>query len=131
MMMPRASPAISPARGLDRPVRAATVEGSPNTPPPMVEFTTSATRLHRPIARTNWPDGAAVRDLAGVSNTGFVFSLVPRADWTREQREPRWVPAWTLIGKFSARYQNIDALKTTSAFFHARSNLSRICPASA
>src|SRR5271155_5242314 len=34
-------------------MRAATVEGKPNTPLPMMEFTTSATRLQRPIARTS------------------------------------------------------------------------------
>src|ERR1039458_4948350 len=32
-------------------MRAATVEGNPKTPLPMMEFTTSATRLQRPMAR--------------------------------------------------------------------------------
>src|ERR1700686_2846117 len=40
-------------------MRAATVEGSPNTPLPMIEFTTSATRLQRPMARTrSWLRGS-------------------------------------------------------------------------
>src|SRR5271168_3690362 len=34
-------------------MRAATVEGKPNTPLPMIEFTTSATRLQRPMARSS------------------------------------------------------------------------------
>jgi hypothetical protein len=38
---------------LDLPINAATVDGSPKTPLPMMEFTTSATRLHRPMARIN------------------------------------------------------------------------------
>ena len=41
-------------------MRAATVEGSPKTPLPMMEFTTSATRLQRPMARTSsWCGGLA------------------------------------------------------------------------
>ncbi len=39
-------------------MRAATVEGRPKTPLPMMEFTTNATRLHRPMARTrSWRGG--------------------------------------------------------------------------
>jgi hypothetical protein len=30
------------------------VEGNPNTPLPITEFTTSAVRLQRPMARTSW-----------------------------------------------------------------------------
>ncbi len=45
------APASSTARGLNFPRRPATAEGSPNTPLPMMEFTTNAVRLQRPMTR--------------------------------------------------------------------------------
>src|ERR1700731_970533 len=50
-------------------MRPATVEGSPKTPLPMMEFTTSATRLQRPITRTSPSPGGL---LAGYSIRAFV-----------------------------------------------------------
>src|SRR5271154_4517057 len=47
-----AAPASTTASTLARPSRPATTEGRPNTPLPITEFATSATRLQRPIART-------------------------------------------------------------------------------
>src|ERR1700693_1102844 len=41
---------------------AATVEGRPKTPLPMMEFTTSATRLQRPMARSSWRGGLEETD---------------------------------------------------------------------
>src|SRR5580698_7402988 len=58
-------------------MRAATVEGSPKTPLPMMEFTTSATRLQRPMART--------RSWAGLlEEDGSIRVFVPytEEDWT-------------------------------------------------
>src|SRR5271165_2888743 len=52
MMTPIAAPARTTAIVPCFPSRPATWEGSPNTPLPMTEFTVSATRLQRPIART-------------------------------------------------------------------------------
>src|SRR5580693_860024 len=50
-------------------MRAATVEGSPKTPLPMMEFTTKATRLQRPMARiSSWLGGFG----RGVSIRAFV-----------------------------------------------------------
>src|SRR5580693_9140944 len=54
-------------------MRAATVEGRPKTPLPMIELTSSATRLQRPIARTSsrrggFAEGDSIR--AFVSHTG-------------------------------------------------------------
>src|SRR5580692_2446752 len=56
-------------------MRAATVEGRPKTPLPMIELTTSATRLQRPIARSSsrrggFADGDSIR--AFVSHTRVV-----------------------------------------------------------
>jgi hypothetical protein len=46
------------------------VEGSPKTPLPITEFTTSAVRLQRPMARTNcWSPGTCERD----SGTGCFY----------------------------------------------------------
>jgi hypothetical protein len=63
-------PAAITAQTLDRPIKPATVEGSPKTPLPMIEFTTSATRLHRPMARSRFGLGpAAVGEGMGVCIT--------------------------------------------------------------
>src|SRR5260370_5530673 len=51
-----AAAATRAASTLARPSRLATTEGRPKTPLPMMEFTTSATRLQRPMARRRvWP----------------------------------------------------------------------------
>ena len=55
MMTPAAAPASNTAQGLARPMSRATSEGNPNIPLPMMELTTSAARLQRPMARTR-PD---------------------------------------------------------------------------
>ena len=47
-----AAPATSTAKTLRLPSNPATVPGSPKTPLPITEFTVSATKLQRPIART-------------------------------------------------------------------------------
>src|SRR5579864_5187668 len=68
-------PASSTARGLNFPIKPATVEGSPKTPLPITELTTSAVRLQRPIARTScwlrWRDGA-------VSGIAWFYHKRPR-----------------------------------------------------
>ena len=51
-MTPAAVPATKTAQGLARPMSRATSEGNPNIPLPIMELTTSAARLHRPMART-------------------------------------------------------------------------------
>src|ERR1700691_3004946 len=48
------APASNTAMGLNFPRMPATVEGSPNTPLPMMELMTSAVRLQRPMARRSW-----------------------------------------------------------------------------
>jgi len=53
MMIPTAAPASNTAQGLAAPRSPARTEGSPKTPLPIIEFTTSATKLHRPIACTS------------------------------------------------------------------------------
>src|SRR5690348_1649937 len=53
MMTPIAAPPPSTSQGLSRPVLAASTEGKPKTPLPMMELTISATRLQRPMARTS------------------------------------------------------------------------------
>ena len=56
--------------GLKFPSRPATVEGSPKTPLPITEFTTSAVRLQRPMARTS----CRLRETCGsVSGTGCFY----------------------------------------------------------
>src|SRR5271169_6439639 len=56
-------------------MRAATVEGSPKTPLPMIEFTTSATRLQRPMARRSsgrggFADGDSISACVCITNGG-------------------------------------------------------------
>jgi len=58
--------------GLNFPRRPATVEGSPNTPLPMMEFTTSAVRLQRPMARRSWWPGG-VGSVGGVSGIAWFY----------------------------------------------------------
>ena len=53
MITPMAAPAINTATTLRLPRSPATVAGNPKIPLPIIEFTTSAVRLQRPIARTN------------------------------------------------------------------------------
>src|SRR5579863_334163 len=55
MMTPIPAPAKRIAHGLAFPTRPATTEGRPKMPLPMTEFTVSATRLQRPMARMS-PD---------------------------------------------------------------------------
>ena len=62
-------------------MRAATVEGSPKTPLPMMEFTTNATRLQRPMARiSSWlggfGEGVSIR--AFVSQPGVILDKQSR-----------------------------------------------------
>jgi len=52
-MTPTANPANKTVHGLALPTNPAIEEGSPKTPLPMMEFTISAARLQRPIARTS------------------------------------------------------------------------------
>src|SRR5690242_15134815 len=52
MMIAMAPPAASTSQGLRRPAWAATTEGRPKTPLPMIELTMSAARVQRPMART-------------------------------------------------------------------------------
>jgi hypothetical protein len=47
-----AAPAINTATTLRLPRSPATVAGNPKMPLPIIEFTASAARLHRPMART-------------------------------------------------------------------------------
>src|ERR1700722_9452889 len=63
------APAATTAKALKLPMSPATVEGSPKTPLPMMEFTTSANRLQRPITRTSPSRGGL---LAGYSIRAFV-----------------------------------------------------------
>jgi hypothetical protein len=51
--MPMAIAARRTAAMLARPRRLASTEGNPKTPLPMMQFTTNAAILQRPIARTN------------------------------------------------------------------------------
>src|ERR1700747_3219080 len=53
MMAAIASPASSTATGLHRPTSPATTDGKPKMPLPIMQFTTSATMLQRPMARTS------------------------------------------------------------------------------
>src|ERR1700740_2701857 len=53
------APAATTAQILHGPINAATVEGNPKTPLPTIEFTTSATRLQRPMARSSSLRGAS------------------------------------------------------------------------
>jgi hypothetical protein len=52
MITPMAAPAIKTATTLRLPRSPATVAGNPKIPLPIIEFTMSAARLHRPMART-------------------------------------------------------------------------------
>ena len=80
--------------GLKLPSRPATAEGSPKTPLPITEFTTSAVRLQRPMARTScW-----LRDTCGsVSGTGCFYHKSERLG-----ESGLWAPgfalAWTSRG---------------------------------
>src|SRR5580658_7087291 len=56
---------------------AATAEGRPKTPLPMIEFTTSATRLQRPMARTRFARGAPRTESSrSASGATFVIGLL-------------------------------------------------------
>ena len=50
--VPTAAPARSTTQGLASPVRRARSDGKPKIPLPTMELTTSAAKLHRPMART-------------------------------------------------------------------------------
>src|SRR5579863_1139876 len=73
--MPMPSPAKRTAMGLNLPIRPATVEGRPKTPLPITEFTTSAVKLQRPMARTScWPRGGDVAETGGgVSGIAWLY----------------------------------------------------------
>src|SRR5580693_6041628 len=88
---------------------AATVEGSPKTPLPMIEFTTSATRLQRPMARIrSWAgwvvEGVSIRvfvpqmDAAGARVWAPRFALA----WTAEEAVTTWPVRRTEGGDFRA-----------------------------
>ena len=85
--------------GLKFPSKPATVEGSPKTPLPITEFTTSAVRLQRPMARTNcwlWETWGSV------SGTGWFYHKWSKGDdgcgigaglrlaWTAEAAVATW-----------------------------------------
>src|ERR1700683_184352 len=82
MMTLMPAPAASTAYGLKLPMSAATVEGRPKTPLPMMEFTTSATRLQRPMARISWRWGgveSADSMRAFVSYAAMKLGVLPEA----------------------------------------------------
>ena len=74
--------------GLKFPSKPATVEGSPKTPLPITEFTTSAVRLQRPMARTNcWLPGT----WGSVSGTGWFYHKSARLG-----ESGLWAPGFAL-----------------------------------
>src|SRR5207302_5298816 len=63
MMTPITAPANNTANGLYCPTSPASWEGRPKIPLPMMEFTTSATMLQRPMARTRAVEFASVTEM--------------------------------------------------------------------
>jgi hypothetical protein len=69
------------------------VDGSPNTPLPIMEFTTSAVRLQRPIARTRW-----LGLLGGVSGTAWFYHKFTLLGRQQGRVRRGFAQAWTAEG---------------------------------
>src|SRR3954468_2475106 len=83
-----AAPARSTAHGLSRPTLSASWEGRPKIPLPRIELTVSATRLHRPIARTSPSLVVLACVVSGIASLYHKWGRF--GSWATMQSQPGW-----------------------------------------